>query len=196
MTNSAENSSNPTTCLKVIPSNGDCFYQAVVEAFMMNGDDVRKYDKVGAMDGDEGALALRRTAAMAVTEEMFENFKMYNEAGLQDFEFMSSMDTLDDVRDLIVVSGLEVGSKKCLWANEFEIRAVCEALDICCLILDMDTKDPSSKYLKVGLAREKFIILHRSGEHYSLVFKSGEERKGVVGMKELTRGARANWKIE
>ena len=175
--NSSNKISSPITCLKAIPSNGDCFYQAIVEAFLMNGDDIRNYDKVVTEEGDEGALALRRTAAMAVTEEMFENFQIYENAGLEDFQFMSSMESLDDVRELIMVSGLKVGSKKCFWANEFEIRAVCEALNICCLIMDIDTKDPSSKYVKVGMAREKFIILHRSGEHYSLVFKSHKESK-------------------
>ena len=189
MINNSNNMSSPITYLKTIPSNGDCFYQAVVEAFLMNGDDIRNYDKVVTKEGDEGALALRRTAAMAVTDEMYENFQMYKNAGLEDFQFMSSMESLDDVRDLIMVSGLKVGSKKCLWANEFEIRAVCEALDICCLIMDIDTKDPSSKYVKVGMAREKFIILHRSGEHYSLVYRNGEEsKKGVVEMKDLTGG--------
>jgi hypothetical protein len=29
--------------LKLIPSDGDCFYRAVVEAFLMNEDNVRNY---------------------------------------------------------------------------------------------------------------------------------------------------------
>ena len=140
--------------LKLIASNGDCFYLAVVEAFLMNGDDVRNNENVVKEDGDDGVLALRRTASVAVTEEMFQNFRLYQEAGLEDFQFMDNMNSVQEVRDLIMVSGLKVGSKKCLWANEFEIRTVCEALDICCLILDLDTKDPSSKHVKMGEARE------------------------------------------
>ena len=185
------------TSLKDIPKNGDCFYQAVVEAFLMDGDDVRNYDNVATEGDEEGALALRRTAAMAVTEEIFQNFQLYNKAKLHDFNFMTSVDSVEDLQQLILVSGMKVGPNKCLWANEFEIQAVCEALDICCLILDMDTKDSSSKYIKVGLSRERFIVLHRSGEHYSLVYKKGTFKdRGVVGLEDLTKKARDNWKID
>ena len=154
------------SCLKVIPSNGDCFYQAVVEAFKMNGDDVRNYDDVVTLGEEEGAHSLRRTAANAVTEEVFQEYQMCQQAGLEDFEFMSGIETLEELRELILVSGVDVGSQKCLWANEFEISAVCEALDICCLILDMDVENlTTSKYVKVGLSRKKFIVLHKCGEH-------------------------------
>ena len=61
----------------------------------------------------------------------------------------------------------------------------------------MDTKDPSSKYIKVGLSRKKFIVLHRSGEHYSLVYKKGScKDRGVVSLEDLTKRAKDNWKIE
>ena len=98
---------------------------------------------------------------------------------------------------MILVSGLKVGAKKCLWATEFEIQTVCKALDICCLIMDFDTKDPNSKHVKVGEAREKFIVMQRSGEHYSLVYRrQADGGKGVVGRKDLSGEAVKNWKIE
>ena len=163
----------------------------------MDGDDVRNYDNVATEGDEEGALALRRTAAMAVTEEIFQNFQLYNMAKLPDFDFMTSVGSVEDLQQLILVSGMKVGPNKCLWANEFEIQAVCEALDICCLILDMDTEDSSSMYIKVGLSRERFIVLHRSGEHYSLVYKKGTfKERGVVGLEDLTKKARDNWKID
>ena len=115
----------------------------LVEAFLMDGDDVRNYDSVATEGDEEGALALRRTAAMAVTEEIFQNFQLYSKAELRDFHFMTSVDSVEDLQQLILESGMKVGPTKCLWANEFEIQAVCEALDICCLILDMNTKDPT-----------------------------------------------------
>lgn len=193
------NSHKIKSYLKGIPSNGDCFYQAVVEAFKMNGDDVKNYNNVVSMTDDEGALALRRTAAIAVTEEVFQEYKMYQQAGLEDFEFMSDIKTLEQLRELILVSGMNVGSKKCVWANEFEISAVCEALDVCCLILDMDARNHiTSKYIKVGLSRKKFIVLHKHGEHYSLVYKKGKNNmdKGVMVLEDLTRRAIIDWKIE
>ena len=51
--------------------------------------------KVSSMikeEGDDGTVALRRTVAKAVTEEMFNNFKSYQEAELYDYQFMSSID--------------------------------------------------------------------------------------------------------
>ena len=183
--------------LKLIPSDGDCFYRSVVEAFLMNEDDVRNYENVTKEEGDDGTVALRRTAAKAVTEEIFNNFKSYQEAELYDYQFMSSINTVEELRELIMVSGLKVGSKKCLWANEFEIRAVCDALDICCLILDMDNKNQASKHVKVGKARDKFIILKRSGEHYSLVYRREVEGgKGVVSRNHLTETAFRSWNID
>ena len=62
------NSSKVETCLKIIPSNGDCFYRAVVEAFKLNGDDVRNYETVFTETHDEGVISLRRTAAMGLTQ--------------------------------------------------------------------------------------------------------------------------------
>ena len=163
----------------------------------MNEDDVRNYENVTKEEGDDGTVALRRTAAKAVTEEIFNNFKSYQEAELYDYQFMSSINSVEELRELIMVSGLKVGSKKCLWANEFEIRAVCDALDICCLILDMDTKDQASKHVKVGKARDKFIILQRSGEHYTLVYRREVEGgKGVVSRKHLTETAFRSWNID
>ena len=185
--------------LKLIASNGDCFYQAVVEAFLMNGDDVRDNENVVKEDGDDGVLALRRTAAVAVTEEIFQIFQLYQGAGLKDFQFMANINSVEELRDRIMELGDKVGSKKCLWANEFEIREVCEALSICCLILDLDTKNPFSKHVKIGEDREKFIILQRSGEHYSLVYQrkaEGGNAKGVVEKQDLTNLAIKMWKID
>ena len=61
----------------MIPSDGDCFYRAVVEAFLMNEEDVRNYKTVTKEEGDDGTVALRRTAAKAVTQEIFNSFKSY-----------------------------------------------------------------------------------------------------------------------
>ena len=121
---------------------------------------------------------------------------MFSKAGLDDYKFMSGVGSLKELQDQLMIPGSKVGAKNCLWANEFQIRTVCDVLSICCLILDMDTKDPSSKYIKVGQARERFIVLHRSGEHFSLVYKNGQEQKGVMGKEDLTKRAKDNWKIE
>ena len=63
----SESDNKGSAGLKLIPSDGDCFYRAVVEAFLMNEDDVRNYEDVTKEEGDDGTVALRRTAAKAVT---------------------------------------------------------------------------------------------------------------------------------
>ena len=79
--------------LKLIPS-----YRAVVEAFLMTEDDVRNYENVTKEEGDDGTVALRRTAAKAVTEEILNNFKSYQEAELYDYQFMSSINSVEELR--------------------------------------------------------------------------------------------------
>merc|ERR1712240_488345 len=113
------------TCKKIIPSDGDCFYRAVVEAFKLNGDDVRNYETVFTETHDEGVISLRRTAAMGLTEEVFQDFRTYKKAGLKDYKFMTGVASMEKLKNLMMLSGLKVGPKKCLWANEFEIGVVC-----------------------------------------------------------------------
>ena len=61
----------------------------------------------------------------------------------------------------------------------------------------MDTKDQASQHVKVGQARDQFIILKRSGEHYTLVYRRElEGSKGVVGRNQSTKTAFRSWNID
>ena len=94
---------DPEMRVKLINPSGDCFYevftssdtlngnikvtryfQAIAAAFSIAGSDVRDIETVRSEPDDSAAMALRRTAAMAVNEEAFNNFAMFHEAGLEE----------------------------------------------------------------------------------------------------------------
>ena len=147
---------DPEARVKFMKSSGDCFYEAIAAAFSSIKEDVRDYEDVYVEDDDSQAMALRRTAAMAVDEDVFTNFSMFHLAGLKDFSFMKRCRNVGDLRQRLLVTGEGAGAGQvnfstvyvqpfnlcvqCLWANEFEIGAVCAALRIVCLIIDNQAK--------------------------------------------------------
>ena len=38
----------------------------------------------------------------------------------------------------------------CVWANEFEMGVICDALDMVCLIIDFQARDTQSRFVSVG----------------------------------------------
>jgi len=196
---------DPEARVKSIKPSGDCFYEAVAAAFSSVKEDVRDYEDVFVEDDDDQAMALRRTAAMAVNEEVFQNFSMYHVAGLKDFSFMKKCENVSDLRDRLLVTGSGAGAGQCLWANEFEIGAVCAALRIVCLIIDNQAKETGNRFVRVGelgeeeimkKRKERFVILQRSRrEHYDLVVSQGEETLGLFTKDELPDSARKLWQL-
>jgi len=195
---------DPEARVKSIKPSGDCFYEAIAAAFSSIKEDVRDYEDVYVEDDDTQAMALRRTAAMAVDEDVFTNFSMFHLAGLKDFSFMKRCRNVGDLRQRLLVTGEGAGAGQCLWANEFEIGAVCAALRIVCLIIDNQAKDTGNRFVKVGeffeeemgKKRGRFVILQRSRrEHYDLVLSEGEETLGVFKREELPDSARKLWQL-
>lgn len=192
---------DPEAKVKAIKPSGDCFYEAIAAAFSSIKEDVRDYEDVCVEDDDDQAMALRRTAASAVNEEVFESFSMFHLAGLKDFSFMKKCQNVGDLRARLLVTGVGAGAGQCLWANEFEIGAVSRALRIICLIIDNQAKETGNRFVRVGeLAeegrKERFVILQRSRrEHYDLVLSQGEETLGVFTKEELSDSARKLWQL-
>ena len=96
--------------MKNIKPQGDCFYDAISDAFSSVDVDVRDCANIIAEPGDSKPMALRRTAAMAVSDEIFQNFKMFFEAGLPDFNFMRRCKTAEDLKQRLLVSGQETSA--------------------------------------------------------------------------------------
>ena len=141
---------DPELRVKNIKPTGDCFYEAISVAFKSIGVDVRDSAGVTAETDDSESMALRRTAAMAVSEEVFQNFQMFHEAGLPDFSFMRRCKSVEDLRHRLLVSGAETSAGVCVWANEFEMGVICDALDMVCLIIDFQARDTQSRFVSVG----------------------------------------------
>ena len=183
-----------STFMKKMPEDGDCFYNSIVNAFLLSNDDVRNYDQIISEKEDDGIAALRRTVAMAITEEIYKQFKSFGEAGLYDYKFMSSIDSLISLRKQIMLSGSDVGPRESIWANEFEIEVVCNSLQICCLIYDTSSKN---KFIKVGKPEDRFVIVCKTGDHYNLLYGKEEDgmKRGIQSRRHLSRRALRKWKI-
>lgn len=189
---------DPEAKVKAIQPSGDCFYEAIGDAFTSVNEDVRDVEKVQVEDDDDQAMALRRTVAMAVTEEVFQSFSMFHLAGLADFNFMRRCKTVCDLQSRLLVSGVGAGAGQCLWANEWEIGVVCKALNIVCLIIDNQAKDKENRFVRVGRNRKgtRFVILQRSRrEHYDLVLIQGEEKMGLFTIEELSDSVKKLWNL-
>ena len=185
--------------VRAIKPNGDCFYEAISAAFAMMTEDVRQCKKIVVEEGDSQAMALRRTAAASVDEEVFNKFSMCHLAGLSDFHFMKRIRTVEDLRQRLLVSGQGAGAGHCLWANEYEMGVVSSALGVVWLILDQQARQESSRYVKLGEEREdqRFVILQRSRrEHYNLVYSQSDQQLSVFSRDQLSQTVKTLWKIE
>ena len=188
--------------VRAIKPNGDCFYEAISAAFTMMTEDVRQCKNIVVEEGDSQAMALRRTAAASVDEEVFNQFSMCHLAGLSDFHFMKRIRTVEDLRQRLLVSGLGAGAGHCLWANEYEMGVVSAALGVVCLIIDQQARQETSRYVKLGEEGEgekepRFIILQRSRrEHYNLIYCQSDQQLSVFSKDQLSQTVKTLWKIE
>ena len=165
----------------------------------MMTEDVRQCKKIVVEEGDSQAMALRRTAAASVDEEVLNKFSMCHLAGLSDFHFMKRIRTVEDLRQRLLVSGQGAGAGHCLWANEYEMGVVSSALGVVWLILDQQARQESSRYVKLGEEREdqRFVILQRSRrEHYNLVYSQSDQQLSVFSRDQLSHTVKTLWKIE
>ena len=132
--------------MKNIKPQGDCFYDAISSAFSSVDIDVRDSAKITAEPGDSESMALRRTAAMAVSDETFQTFKMFHEAGLPDFNFMKRCKTSEDLKNRLLVSGKETSAGTCIWANY---------PTVICFEKHMQTWRPSATRAENGTSRTR-----------------------------------------
>ena len=158
--------------VSVTPS-GDCLFQCFAEAFAVEGRDVLVHPGVAAEEGDDASAALRRTCAAALDDDAMEQFKMFCDAGLPDFNFVRKCMTLADLQAAMLVAGRDNGSGKCIWAGEFEIATLCSVLRLSCLILDLEARSLTSRYVAVhprdGVAHTCMILQRTRRQHYNLV---------------------------
>ena len=104
--------------MRSVPASGDCFYNAMHLALPPSG----------RPDALADAGAMRDTVAESITEEILALMRMYAEAGVEGFEWLTNHrapTTLEEVRAFARRRGTDTGAGQCLWADE-HARRLCK----------------------------------------------------------------------
>jgi len=194
-----------------IKASGDCLYDCIIEAFRSVDRNVLESPLLQHESDDGPILALRRTVSQAVTQDIFETFKQFHEAGLPDFGFMRRCREKNSLQDLLLVCGKGgAGAGQCIWANEFEIGVLAERLNLAFLILDMQARELSSRFISVlspsssssSMSKAttttsspcEYVILQRTRrEHYNLI---KHNKKGLLKYQDLPEEVIVKWKVK
>ena len=186
--------------MRSVPASGDCFYDAMHLALPPSG----------RPDALADAGAMRDTVAESITGEILALMRMYAEAGVEGFEWLTNHrapTTLEEVRAFARRRGTDTGAGQCLWADEHALQVVASLANVRLLVYDEQAPAPGSRsgrargeaggaadarFVSVGdVPSGRVVILHRSRrQHYSPVFLDG---KGVLEVSELPPTTRARW---
>lgn len=98
-----------------IAADGDCFFQAVSRA-------LSETSHSGSLQAAASVAELRNVVADAVQEDQLIMFWECSSAGLEDYAFMKSIVSLDQLRERLRETGKEVGSQRCVWADAFAVQ--------------------------------------------------------------------------
>ena len=179
-----------------LEANGDCFYSACAKAFA-------EQSTVATVS------ALRAVVAAALTAEQFKTYRACEAAGLEDYAWMRSVATLEELQRRTRRSGVDVGPAKSIWADEFAIRTLASHFSAAFLILDeqsrrggrrrgggraSSTSDVAHSFITGTAASSvlQFVILQRTRrEHYNIA-RYDEQRAFLFD--ELPPRAKAWWR--
>lgn len=192
----------PNAELRSVPASGDCFYDAIHLALPPDG----------RPDDLADAEAMRDVVADNLSQETFDLMKMFAEAGVEGYEFMTHHRAPTDLGGLRAFArkrGKECGAGQCLWADEHALQTICALAGIRLLIYDEQAPSRGSRSGRTrggdegGGADNRFVcvggepgctrvvLLHRSRrQHYSPIFVGG---KGCLDVTELPVSTRALW---
>eukprot|EP00629_Pelagomonadales_sp_RCC1024_P013144 CAMPEP_0119285672 /NCGR_PEP_ID=MMETSP1329-20130426/32621_1 /TAXON_ID=114041 /ORGANISM="Genus nov. species nov., Strain RCC1024" /LENGTH=193 /DNA_ID=CAMNT_0007286387 /DNA_START=221 /DNA_END=799 /DNA_ORIENTATION=+ len=138
----------PGCSIVKLQQDGDCFYRAVAIAYESSGLCAAAEAREDEFEPDEAqVLRLRRCVSRRVDDGVFDTFAMLHAAGLDDFAFMRRLPDAAALRAKLCVSGAASGATRCVWANDFEITALCEALGMTALIVDAGAASDRGRYV-------------------------------------------------
>lgn len=112
-----------------IAADGDCFFQAVSRA-------LSETSHSGSLQAAASVAELRNVVADAVQEDQLIMFWECSSAGLEDYAFMKSIVSLDQLRERLRETGKEVGSQRCVWADAFAVQTISDTLNIILYVID------------------------------------------------------------
>ena len=193
----------PLRIIAVQPS-GDCFYDCINLLLNQNEKDESKTNfvvppeaplpsglKIQSSGKDSTIITsqeMRDYVADQLTSEQFDLYKMFADANVEDFAWMSlpkSPKSLDEMKQFARISGKDAGGAgKCLWADEFALRTISDGLRISLLIIDDQASRGASgggrkrstaetqsdgRFISIG-DYLNFVVLHRTRrQHYNAV---------------------------
>jgi len=138
--------------------NGDCFFLAV-EASLNNS---TIHTSVPRM---------RQIISNNISEDTLETYKIYHQSGIPGYEFMSRVETLDQLKEIMNESGRDTGPGNCVWADVFAIQTLSNEYNIIFLIINEDTRtSPTVISPENNEDQKRYVILQltRRG-HYNLI---------------------------
>ena len=184
--------------ISVEPS-GDCFYDCIYDLISRTNDTGKFSDSplfLHAPTSIPSPQAMREYVAEHISQEQFELYQMYAAAGVEEYSYMSTKDAprnLQELKDFAKRSGKQYGPGKCLWADEFSLRILSDALRLSIFIIDDQARRErgrgsfsakrkrdndaftqlDGRFVSVG-NYDRAIILHRSRrEHFNSVIIDG-----------------------
>jgi hypothetical protein len=101
------------------------------------------------------------------------------------------------LKEKMLVSGRSAGCGTCLWANEFEIGAVCSALHLVVLIIDGQSSG-TNRFVRMSppepqVVQDHFVLLNRTRrEHFNLITIQG---RAVFSSDDLPLSVVSAWNL-
>jgi len=138
-----------------------------------------------------------------VTSNLFDDMKMYCEAGLEEYHYMQSIESVEELKKLLDLSGYDVGPGKCIWADHFAIQSLSTLLSLVILIVDEQSIDgkPFICILPEDLPEDmvtapfdlKFCLLQRTRrQHFNPIVY---DQTGLISAHECPQNLLKNWDI-
>lgn len=158
-----------------IKPSGDCFFEAVFKAC----------DE----DSQTTIQNQRKIVANAMTQETFDTYKLYWESKVGGYEFMKKIDTLDDLKDKMMVCGKDVGAGRSIWADAFAIQTISDELNLIFVIVSTLSSSTHTQVIKPTSSKHnkdqpKALILELTRrDHYNLL--AGPNGNALFTLKEL-----------
>ena len=192
-----------------VEANGDCLYECIMALLSRQNlldESSTKVDAPPQLRASPTSQSLRDHVANRLTQEQFDLYKMYAVAGLDEYRFINSLDTLEDLQTFAKRSGKSNGPGKCFWADEFALRTTSDGLETTLLIVDDESSrggggGRSAKRRKTS-ADNRFvhignypnaILLHRSRrEHFNALVLDSHP---FIRVDSLPSHVRALWKL-
>lgn len=206
-----------------VPTSGDCFFDCIHELLFLsaasssnNAKDVKTLSRRQDHDQLTSSIVfssidvpssqhLRDYVASKFTNEQLDSYKLYSMAGVTEYNFATSMGSLDELKQFAKKSGKSVncGPGKCYWADEFALQTISDWLQLTLLIIDdegtrkrkvdMTSVNGDNRFVYIG-NYTRAVILHRSRrQHCNAVVI--DNRPVINNIKELPSHFKLLWDL-